>query len=93
MKFYSKKINYRKIHLGTYQAEVEERLWNGLDVLACATYDLLLKHALEHHGNKALPLTSVADVHLVPKAGLDQVLQKKEKELLSVSLSTYLKLL
>lgn len=57
------------------QTQIHEWLLNFFDKFTVLAYYLLLKHALKHHRYEAFPLTSTANVYLVAKARLNQVLE------------------
>ena len=79
MKFY-RKIEDKEIAFDktTYQAQVKKWLRNRFDIFTAAANYLLLQHSLKHHWDETLPLASVADVHLVAEARLDQILKQKQ---------------
>lgn len=76
----------------TYQTEIQEDLLDRLYVLAAATDNLSLEHALENFGNEALTLHLVLNLRVVAETGLDKVLKEQEEKLLGVWLLTNLKL-
>lgn len=76
----------------TYQAQIKERFLNAFRVTTTLTNKLLLEQALKYSRYETLPLGAEADVFIVLKRGLYEVLQQEQKEFLCITLLTHVEL-